>query len=163
MSDAQVEVDSTIIGVHNGAPYKVDYLLMAGPNWATLSCKIKIRVGEADDVRTFQHDGRGNWTCNGASLDECKGATEIDISVTPFTNSLPINRLKMPVGESRRIQVVYIDVLGGTVRSATQQYTRISGDEFRYENVPNDFEAVITVDESGIVREYPELFTRQKD
>ena len=32
--------------------------------------------------------------------------------------------------------------------------------EYKFENVPNDFEAIITVDEWGLVVNYPELFVR---
>ena len=93
-------------------------------------------------------------------MNECKGCIDIDISLTPFTNSLPINRLQLQVNEVQYIKVLYIDILGRTIRSVVQQYTKISDHKYQYENVPNDFEAVITVDEWGIVTEYPGLFVR---
>ena len=41
-----------------------------------------------------------------------------------------------------------------------QVYKRISEEKYHYENIPNDFEADITVDENGLVVDYPSLFTR---
>jgi uncharacterized protein len=41
-----------------------------------------------------------------------------------------------------------------------QKYTRLSPTNYKYENVPNDFESVIAVDDLGLVVEYPGLFKR---
>jgi hypothetical protein len=37
---------------------------------------------------------------------------------------------------------------------------RVRSINTKYENVPNDFEALITVDLDGLVVDFPELFTR---
>lgn len=72
---------------------------------------------------------------------------------------LPINYLQIPVGTHSEIQVVYIDFLKNDIRSSPQQYTRLSEDDYQYQNVPNNFEAIRTVDKSGFVRSCPESFT----
>ena len=41
-----------------------------------------------------------------------------------------------------------------------QRYTKLSNTEYNLENIPNDFEAVITIHQSCIVVNYPELFFR---
>lgn len=58
------------------------------------------------------------------------------------------------------IRVIYLDLLEGQVQPVRQQYTRLSETQYHYQNVPNDFEAVITVDALGLVVDYPQLFTR---
>jgi len=159
-SEEQLEVVSTILGIHEGTEYKIDYTAIAKPNWEIVSCRIESRLREFVDVRTFRNDGEGNWTNNGQPISECKGCTYIDISLTPFTNTLPINRSQMQVNEFRRIKVLYINILEQTIASVEQQYTKISDYKYQYENVPNDFEAEITVDKWGLVKEYPGLFIR---
>lgn len=97
---------------------------------------------------------------DGRSALQFDGCLDVDIPLTPFTNTLPIRRLGLRVGETREIGVIYCDVLEEQIRPVRQRYTRISGTEYHYENVPNDFEATIVVDESGLVVDYPELFVR---
>lgn len=58
------------------------------------------------------------------------------------------------------IKVVYIDVLERQIKPLQQRYTKLSQAEYKYENVPNDFEAIITIDEAGFVVNYPGLFVR---
>lgn len=136
------------MGAHQGNEYKVDYAVIAKPNWEMVSCRLESWLGTSVDIQTIQHDGEGNWTNNGTPID------------APFTNSLPINRLRLQLSEVRQIKVLYFDVLQRTIRSAVQQYTKLSDYEYRYENVPNDFSAVITVDQWGIVKKYAGLFMR---
>jgi len=160
VGNEQLEIASTILGIHEGKEYKIDYVTTLKPNWEMVGCRIESRLGESVNIQTLRYDGEGNWTNNGKPMNECKGCIDIDISLTPFTNSLPINRLQLQVNEVQYIKVLYIDILGRTIRSVVQQYTKISDHKYQYENVPNDFEAVITVDEWGIVTEYPGLFVR---
>jgi hypothetical protein len=64
-------------------------------------------------------------------------------------------------GEERIIKVIYIDLLGNRISAVEQKYIRLSETDFKYENVPNDFEATIKVDEQGLVLDYPLLFERK--
>lgn len=85
---------------------------------------------------------------------------DIDIALTPLTNSLPINRLTLAKNKAHITEVVYIDILEGTIRTAFQQYTKKSECVYNFQNVLNDFEATILVDKEGFVVHYPQLFER---
>lgn len=74
--------------------------------------------------------------------------------------TLPINRLDLHLEGSSEVQVIYCDVLQQQLKPVRQKYTRLSATQYHYENVPNDFEATITVDEWGLVMDYPGLFVR---
>ncbi len=78
-----------------------------------------------------------------ATLDGC---TDVDISVTPFTNTLPIRRLNLDQDESTEIETVYISVPELQVETAIQRYTCLDslddeGGRYRYESVPSGFTA----------------------
>ena len=154
------EINSVIIGMYEQKIYRLDYSIKTNRNWETISLEIKTQIADNRKKITFTSEENGNWTKNGAPAHEFKGCTEVDIPLTPFTNTLPINRLKLPVNESQEIKVIYCDVLNQEIKPVRQKYTRLSETEYKYENVPNDFEAVITVDELGLVVDYPELFIR---
>ena len=98
---------------------------------------------------------------NGIPAPEFNGCIEIDISLTPFTNTLPINRLKLANRERRKIAVLYIDVLKQQTRRVMQCYTRLSDGEYKYENDSNNSKSVITVDTAGLAVDYPGLFSRE--
>lgn len=109
---------------------------------------------------SYHSDGKGNWIKEGVPVNEFKGCVDVDISITPFTNTLTINRINLSVNEKKQIDVLYVDVLTRLIKPVRQSYKRISETEYKLESVPNDFEAVITVDKSGLVVNYPDLFER---
>ena len=153
-------INATIVGAYDEKIYKVEYVIKANDNWETIYLNLRTQVGGNKQDLIYIGDGTGNWTCNGISKPEFEGCIDIDISLTPFTNSLPINRLQWKTNKSQQIKVLFVDVLGEAVTPVQQRYTKLSNAEFRFENVPNDFEAVITVDDLGLVLNYPELFIR---
>ena len=121
---------------------------------------MKTQLADRREVISYHSDGKGNWTKNGNPVKEFEGCIDIDIPLTPFTNTLPINRIKLAVNKNQRIKVLFLDILNHQIKSVQQHYTRLSQAEYKYENVPNDFEATIIVDELGLVVDYPELFVR---
>jgi uncharacterized protein len=154
------DVNSVIIGRYDNKIYRVEYLIKTNALWETVFFEIKTQLSDQRELISCHGDGKGNWTRNGQTMNEFKGCIDVDIPLTPFTNTLPIRRLKLPVQESKQIKVLYLDMLNEQIKPVTQKYTRLSQTEYQYENVPNDFEATITVDESGLVVDYPELFVR---
>jgi hypothetical protein len=159
-SPAGMEISSTIIGLHEGTIYKVEYSIKTNYEWETLFLSISCRQNSQMQTIQLCSDGKGNWTDNGKPIDQFKGCVDVDISLTPFTNTLPIRRLKLNDGESQIIKVIYCDLLKGDLRAVRQKYTRLSSLSYHYENIPNDFESVIQIDDHGLVVDYPLLFKR---
>jgi hypothetical protein len=154
------EITSIIIGHYEEKIYQVEYSIKTNINWETIFFEINARHSNQTQLIRFEGDGRGNWMSEGKEESQFNGCLDIDIPLTPFTNTLPINRLHLAIGQTREICVIYLDLLAQEVRPVRQKYTRLSQLEYQYENVPNDFEAKIQVDESGLVVDYPSLFVR---
>ena len=91
---------------------------------------------------------------------DLRDCTDIDIAVTPFTNTLPIRRLNLEVGEAAEIDVVYVTVPDLTLSPAPQRYTRLDDRIYRFESLDSGYTADITVDDHGLVTDYPGLFRR---
>jgi hypothetical protein len=104
----------------------------------------------------------GRWTDEQDNpLPEFDGCIDIDISATPFTNTLPIRRLPWHAGQSRDLEMLYIPFETLKPRRDRQRYTCLEpGRRFRYEGLIDGFTAEITVDEDGLVVDYPGLFQR---
>jgi len=158
--DTGSEISSTIFGVYDGRIWRVSYIIITNNNWETISLELHCRSRGASDHYKFERKEDGKWIANGKYVADFNGCVDIDISLTPFTNTLPINRLQLKPGQESRIKVLYFDLLTHRVNVVEQKYQRIFESVYHFENVPKDFESDITVDESGYVIEYPSLFTR---
>lgn len=154
------DIKSSIIGFYKSIIYKLDYQITTNHLWETKSFMTKSQLNDVTQTTDYHSDGKGNWFVNGQHIEKFNGCIDIDISLTPFTNTLPINRLKLSEKTNKHIQVLYVDILGQETNSVRQKYTRLSPNEYKYENVPNDFEFIVTVDELGLVVKYPELYER---
>jgi hypothetical protein len=85
----------------------------------------------------------------------------VDLSITPFTNTLPIRRLSLPTGQTAEILAVYIQLPSLAITTDRQRYTCLeAGKRYRYESVDSDFTRDVEVDEHGLVVTYPGLFRR---
>lgn len=113
-------------------------------------------------------DGEGHWRdlLGNRALPALDGCLDVDIGITPATNSLPIKRLKLRQGESRDIVVAYVplpDQIDGDFlpTRAEQRYTCLIPDgRYRYEGLFRAFTAELEIDAAGLVLDYPETFRR---
>lgn len=135
------------------------YTLVCDDNWQTSSFIV-------DEHHTNRHlelynKGNGQWEDgNKNELKDVAGCVDIDFRATPFSNTLPIRRLNLSVGESATINVAYINAPDLAISREQQIYTRLSGDTWKFEQPGANFQATITVDDEGFVIHYPGLFYR---
>jgi hypothetical protein len=157
-----IYVNSVVIGVENQAAFRLDYIIDCDGNYGVSD--VNLFLG-ASKTLSLTSDGRGNWFDKDRQpLPELSGCIDIDISATPFTNTLPIQRISWQVGQAETLKMVYILIPDLTVSVSEQRYTCLEktarGSVFRYENVDGSFTAQITVDSDGLVVHYPPLFER---
>ena len=93
-------------------------------------------------------------------MPEYTGAIDVDLAMTPFTNTLPIRRLGLAVGAAADIIVVYVTFPDLAVSADPQRYTRLAERTYRFESLDGGFVRDIEVDEHGLVVTYPGLFRR---
>ena len=150
---------SRIIGTLEDQFWFLEYQIITYPNWEVLSFEISIELnGEKTSINATSNNKK--WLINNQEKPEFEGFIFIDISLSPFTNSLPINNLHINQGNSQIIDVIYLDILKGEIYPVKQRYFRKDQDTYIYQNIPNDFEAEIKVDSDGFVLKYPDLFLR---
>jgi hypothetical protein len=160
ITEAGAQINSTIVGQYNGKIYLVNYQIKTNTTWETVSVTIESLINKQSQHWKLEGDGKDNWQLNDKAVPQFEGCIDVDIPLTPFTNSLPINRLKLAIGETQLIKVIYLDLLANEFKPVQQKYIRLKENVYHYENVPNDFEADIIVDRQGLVVDYPSLFTR---
>ena len=154
-----VFAESVIIADVDGESIAVRYRITCDPTWRVRRAEVG-RVGD-DGPRVLESDGLGNWRDSaGIVQPQLSGAIDIDISVTPFTNTLPIRRLNLNKGDAAEILVVYFQLPSLAISTDRQRYTHLAGGRYRYESIDSDFTRDIEVDEHGLVITYPGLFRR---
>lgn len=142
-------------GTLRGAFGELAYVLSVDSGWRFQTADLTVR----ERSTSIRRDG-DEWIIDGEQRPDLRGAEEIDISVSPLSNTLPIWRLRLEVGQAADIVTAYITVPGLHVAPDPQRYTRLSSDEYLYESRDSDFKRTITVDEDGFVVSYPGLFVR---
>ena len=107
-------------------------------------------------------DGAGHWRDGaGTELPHLDGAIDVDLPLTPFTNTLPIRRLALGAGHSADLLVAYILLPESRVIADPQRYVCLEPSRrYRYESLDSDFVREIEVDADGLVTTYPGLFRR---
>jgi hypothetical protein len=79
-------------------------------------------------------------------------AIDVDLGFSPLTNSLPIWRYDLDVGESREIDVAWVLFPSLAVERGRQTYTRTGALAWRYAS--GGFEAELEVGDDGLVERY---------
>src|SRR5882672_10588974 len=85
-------VHATVVGVSGEIPFKIDYLIRTDEHWRTNYLELHTQLLNKTSIDTYRSDAQGNWHKEEKLLIAFEGCIEIDISVTPFTNSLAVNR-----------------------------------------------------------------------
>src|SRR5438270_8200366 len=161
---AGYSVSSVIIGIDDGKPFSAWYGIRCDANWRVQRVDIQ-GLQDGDKRIELQADGEAHWQSrSGEPLTVLDGCIDVDISATPFTNTLPIRRLALNPGQSAELLVAYIALPTMEVQPDRQRYTCLEvsadGGLYRYESLSSDFTRDIRVDADGLVVDYPGLFKR---
>lgn len=156
--------DSFLIAPHDDEPLRLRYKIGCDAQWRVLYVYVSSMSEFGPLIQLFS-DGEGHWKdIADISLPEFDGCMYVDISLTPFTNTLPIRHLDLQPGESADVPMLYIDVVEKKVERTLQRYTclkrREHGATYRFESPAVGFTATLQVDATGLVLDYPELFRR---
>jgi uncharacterized protein len=154
---AEGAIVATVAGVRFAATYRVE----CDGAWRTRAVRARL-IGDGDREVDLTSDGAGHWRDGrGAALPELDGAMDVDLSATPFTNTLPIRRLDLAEGQTADIRAAYVSLPDLTVTLDPQRYTCLTrGQRYRYESLDSDFVRDIDVDDESLVVTYPGLFRR---
>lgn len=157
-------LDGHATAVEAGEAWGIRYLITLDSSWATRSAHVVGRstLG-AQEVR-IEGDGSGSWRVDGAAVDELTGCMDVDLEASAATNALPVNRLRLDVGQRAEAPAVYVRAPDLRVERLEQSYARLpnDGERTRYDYVSPafDFQATLVYDRTGLVLDYPGIATR---
>ncbi|WP_137789239.1 putative glycolipid-binding domain-containing protein [Bacillus sp. E(2018)] len=160
--DQTIQAESTVLFIEGEVPQRVTYRISLDTQWKVMNLHL-INHTLGKTLYLFSNE-EGSWfDDNGDEIQSLRGAIDIDISCTPFTNSLPINRLSWTPDEPKLFEMVYVSAQDLSVKKVKQMYTLKNHSDnkrtFHYRS--GVFESPVIVDKDGFVLEYPVLFTRK--
>jgi uncharacterized protein len=151
-----LRLSGVVLTAAHGAPLDVRYVVETGPDGLTRRVELGLDGGAVR--RVLLADGAGRWRWEGGpELAEVAGSLDVDLTVTPATNTLPIRRLAaLEMGQAADLQMAWVQFPGLEVLASAQRYQRLAADRWRFST--GDFTAELLVDPDGLVLDYGGLF-----
>lgn len=155
-----VTVSSTLVdgGEH---PFSLRYIWTLDPEWRTRTLRIEHMNGD-DRWLTIERTGDASWRIDRQPAPHLDGCVELDLSATPFCNTLAIKRLdtRMASQGEGALDVAYISANDMSVTPSRQRYEKLDGRTWRYTDlgVDHGFTAALQLDADGLVERYEGLF-----
>jgi hypothetical protein len=157
------EADSVVLAFdEEQGPFRLTYHLVGDEAWRVRDAELVVATEHSKRSLNLQTDGQGHWRHgDGRAIAELDGCMDVDIWPTPFTNTFPIRREPMRVGERRQFRMAWIFAPDLPVHAKPQAYSRLADRLYLFENLDGSgFKVELPVDEEGIVEDYPNLFRR---
>lgn len=156
--------DGLVLGLADERAFRLYYRIQCDSAWRVQRADLAL-LGADRPPLNLRTDGEGRWTDgDGRPLSEFEGCLDLDLSVTPFTNTLPIRRLGLEPGQSAEVLMAYVDVPELRLQSTRQRYDCLEmgpgGGMYRFTALPGGYNAVLPVDPDGLVLDYRGLFKR---
>lgn len=164
-ANAGIFADSWVIGEVKGEPFRLHYTVTCDNQWRTRVVTAAVLTPELRHIEMTVNE-EGVWTDRfNNAIEELDGCVDLDISATPFTNTLPLRRLSLRSGEAAVIDVAYLSIPDLEWRLSMQRYTCLQrtskSARYHFESLRSGFQAEIEVDRQSIVTTYPGLFDRK--
>lgn len=157
-------IDGSTTAVEDGRAWAVGYRIETDDAWVTRRARV---TGLSESARRhvlLEHDGLGGWRQDGRPAPHLDGCPDVDLESSAMTNTLPVHRMRLPVGARAAVHSAYVRALDLAVERLEQEYARLTDDgtHQRYEYVAPrfDFSCRLVYDETGLVTEYPGIAVR---
>jgi hypothetical protein len=146
--------------VEEGRPYAVRYDIALDDQWRTREVQVSSDTVEGRRSTVLLSNGEGQWTVDGMAAGHLDGLVDVDLEASACTNTLPVHRLSLPVGEEVVASAVYVRALDLSVTRLDQTYRRRGNRTFDYVSAGGEFRAVLEYDDAGLIVDYPGIAVR---
>ena len=141
-------------------PSLIRYQIVCDKRWKTKVAHIhQESEGKANSLE-LRNNADSFWFEGKSPLALATGLLDIDLEFSPATNTLPINRLNLNVGESMEVDSLWVRQEKLKLERLRQRYCRLDLTHYKYEVLSYDFKSIIEVDELGLVVNYGDLWHR---
>jgi hypothetical protein len=147
------QIRGTVIRAE-GEPLFVRYEVTCDPLWRTRAVAIEIERDGNMRSLLMTADAERRWWSAEAELVAFRGCDDVDLGITPATNTFPIRRLNLAIGETGAVTAAWVQFPELVSEPLPQHYTRLDARRYRYESGGGAFMTEIEVDDFGLVTHY---------
>ena len=153
-------LEGSVVQLFEGQPGKASYQVECDDLWRTRAVLTELDIG---GVHRSLHltVAEGHWYAGPEEQIALRNCVDIDLGLTPATNTLPIRRATLAIGEHRDVVAAWISFPALRIEPLFQRYTRLEAMRYRYETFDNGdmsgepaFSVELSVDHDGLVQEY---------
>jgi hypothetical protein len=148
-------LSGSVVLAEGGLPYAADYTLHCDRQWLTREARILLRRGGVEQSLSLRVDAQQRWWRGTEEVPQFRGCSDLDLAFTPSTNTLPIRRLALEVGQGADVTAAWVRMPDLSLVTLPQRYTRLTPSRYRYESNGGSFTAEVETDELGLVLNYP--------
>ncbi len=146
--------------IHRHRTLGFDYDISCDKGWETKQVDVNVRSRLKGRSLRVRVDRKKRWLVNGNEQANLNGCSDIDLLWTPATNTLPIRRLSLKIGQSKVVVSAWVRFPELKVRPLSQKYSRVAKNRYRYESATG-FAAELAVDPHGLVVDFPSVWKRE--
>jgi|SRR5215813_4386298 len=153
----------TILTLAEHGAAEARYEIVCDSAWHTRSADISLNDGYSERRLSIRTE-HGRWYANEQLSETVDGCIDIDLGWSPSTNTLPIRRLQLDIGQSSgSIVAAWVRFPDLILEPLPQKYLRVSDQQYRYSSRGGAFVAEISVDDQGLILDYEGLWRRVED
>lgn len=160
--------------------YASSWSLEVGRGWVTRSLAVQVHGGDWRRSLLLERDEHGRWhaaaTTSGdadypapglVNPSDVEDALDCDLALCPVTNTMPIRRLSLRdrAVPATALVMAWVDVPTLQVVRSDQTYAAdpaASPGRVQFASDGGDFRSELTIDDDGIVIDYPQLARRAR-
>ena len=151
-------LDGAAVFLDAAGPCRFDYVVDCDETFRTSVARVAGWKGAQPVAIEIHADADRHWTLNGRHVPEVTGCEDVDLSITPATNLLPIRRLSLAPGARARVRAAWLSFPELTLAPLDQVYEHVSGGRYRYESGGGSFTAELESRPDGFVTHYSGLW-----
>jgi hypothetical protein len=153
----------TILTLAAGTAAEARYEIVCDRSFRTRRANVSVRDATGEHTLQIATEN-GKWYENGRENKTVVGALDIDLGWSPSTNTLPIKRLKLEIGQtSGKFMAAWVRFPDLTLQPLPQEYIRLADRQYRYSSRSGAFVANLLVDDDDLVLDYESFWQRVRD
>ncbi len=156
--NSQLFLEGAAIFVYEKQFCKLDYRIECDADWQTTSARVSGFVGGEKIEIEIAVDAKKRWTINGVENTETANCTDIDLNFSPITNTLPIRRLNLQIGEKATVRAAWLKFPSFKLETLEQTYERTGENRYVYESAGGAFRAEIETNKIGLATCYGDFW-----
>jgi len=150
--------DGMLIMKPRTGPFCVRYEILLDKKFKTRS----LIVGKTEsglERRKKIESRRSVWHVDGRERSDLRECIDVDLEASPVTNTIPIRRTRLRVGQKVNLSVVWVRFPTLEVSPLKQSYERLTARKYMYRSA-SGFSAKLAVDDFGLVTRYGNIWKK---